>query len=131
MSWLELLGLGVWVGGMITLGALVAPTIFDLVKPIEMAGDAMSLVFRKFNGGLVYICIAMVTIGYVGKLILTSRMYRSRFIEGGLLLVMIVIGIYIGVVLGPRMQELREIRSHDPSNTGAVVDFDRGHRAPE
>ena len=129
-GWLELLGLSLWVGGMITVGALVAPIIFDYVKPIEMAGDAMSMIFRRFNGGVVYGCIILVVIGFTGKFFLMTRS-RSRWIEGGLLLFMVLMGVYIGAVLGPRMQDLREIRLSDPSNTGAVVEFDRGHRFSE
>jgi uncharacterized membrane protein len=130
-SWLELVGLGLWIGGMVTLGALVAPAVFDMVKPVEMAGDAMSMVFRKFNGGLVYLCILLVVVGFTGKLFLASRGERSRWVEAGMLIGMILIGLYIGVVLGPRMQELRQIRISDPSNTGAVVQFDRDHRFSE
>ncbi len=129
--WLELVGLGVWVGGMLTLGALVAPTVFDTIKPVEMAGEAMSLVFRKFNGGLVYVCIILVVLGFLGKWFLGKLRGKRLWIEGGLLMVMVLSGLYIGTILGPRMQELRQIRMTDPSNTGAVVDFDRGHRTSE
>ena len=129
--WLELVGLGVWVGGMVTLGALVAPTVFNTVKPVEMAGDAMSLVFRKFNGGLVYICIGLVLIGFLGKFFLVASRGRSRWVEGSLLILMTLTGLYIGAILGPKMQDLRQIRMSDPSNTGAVVEFDRGHRLSE
>jgi uncharacterized membrane protein len=129
--WLELAGLGIWVGGMVALGALVAPTVFNTVKPVEMAGDAMSLVFRRFNGGLVYVCIILVVLGFLGKRFM-ARQRGMRFrIEGGLLTVMVLSGLYIGAILGPRMQELRHIRMTDPSNTGAVVEFDRGHRTSE
>lgn len=130
-SWFELLGLGLWVGGMITLGALVAPAVFDTVKPVQLAGDAMSIVFRKFNGGLVYICAILVAVGFTGKTFLTRHKDLSQWIEGGMLLVMILTGLYIGAILGPKMQDLRQIRAHDPSNTGAVVEFDRGHRLSE
>lgn len=130
-TWLELVGLGLWIGGMVTLGALVAPTVFDTVKPVEAAGEAMSLVFRKFNGGLVYICIVLVLTGFLGKFFLVAPKGRSCWVEGGLLILMTLTGLYIGAILGPRMQDLRQIRMSDPSNTGAVVEFDRGHRLSE
>lgn len=129
--WLELVGLGVWVGGMLTLGALVAPTVFDTIKPVETAGEAMSLVFRKFNGGLVYACILLTVLGFLGKWFLGKQRGKRLWIEGGLLAVMVLSGLYIGAILGPRMQELRHIRMTDPSNTGVVVAFDRGHRTSE
>jgi hypothetical protein len=102
--------------------------VFNTVKPIEMAGEAMSLVFRKFNGGLVYLCIAMVVLGFLGKLILSQKRERSLRIEGGLLTVMVLSGLYIGAILGPRMEELRRIRITDPSNSTAIIEFDRDHR---
>lgn len=126
--WLELLGLTIWIGGMVVLGSLVAPTVFNTVKPIEMAGEAMSLVFRKFNGGLVYVCINMVALGFFGKSFLDQNRSRSRWIEGGLIAVMILISLYIGAILGPRMEELRHIRITDPSNSAAIIEFDRDHR---
>ena len=124
--WLELLGLSLWIGGMLTLGALVAPTVFGELKS-QIGGDVMSLIFRKFNGGLVYVCIILVTGGFIGKFLLDYRKDRSRWIEGGLLLIMVTTGLYIGAVLGPNMQELRKTKIEDPSNTAAVVGFNRGH----
>ena len=129
--WLELVGLGVWLGGMLTLGALVAPTIFDMVRPNEMAGETMSLVFRKFNAGLVYVCIVLIAIGFLGKWFLGPKRERSRWVEGGVLTVMILSGIYMGAVLSPRLQDLRQIKMSDPSNTAVVVEFNRKHRASE
>ena len=126
--WIELLGLAVWIGGMVILGALVAPTVFNTVKPIEMAGEAMSLVFRKFNGGLAYVCIALVVLGFLGKFFLDQHRGRSLWIEGGILAVMILFGLYVGAILGPRMEELRHTRIADPSNSMAIVEFDRDHR---
>ena len=128
---IELLGLVVWVGGMVILGALVAPIVFNTVKPIEMAGAAMSTVFRRFNGGLVYACIAMVVIGYFGKYFLEKGLSRSSRIEGGLIFVMVLVGLYIGAVLGPQMETLRHTMISDPSNSTAIMAFDRDHRVSE
>ena len=129
-QWILLIALALWVGGMMTL-ILAAPVVFDTIKPVELAGEAMSLVFRRFNGGLVFVCIGLAAAGFLGKWFLDPRRGRARKIEGGLLLAMILCGIYIGALLGPRMQELRKIRMSDPSDTGAVVAFERGHRLSE
>ena len=128
--WMELTSLALWVGGMTTL-VMIAPLVFDTIKPLEMAGDAMSLVFRRFNGGLVFVCMGLAAAGFLGKWFLDPRHGRARKIEGGLLLVMVVCGLYIGAVLGPEMQELRKVRLINPADTGAVVAFDRGHRLSE
>lgn len=130
-NWLEITGLAIWIGGMLTLGALVAPTVFNTVEPFEAAGEVMTLIFRKFNGGLVYVCIFLAGIGYVGKCFLTPKTGRPRWIEGCFLAVMMVSAIYIGAILGPRIQELREIKNADASNSLAQTAFDRGHRLSE
>jgi hypothetical protein len=43
-----LLALAVWLGGLVTLGALVAPTIFSQV-PVQGAATAMTVVFQRFD----------------------------------------------------------------------------------
>ncbi|MBI3994822.1 MAG: DUF4149 domain-containing protein [Nitrospirae bacterium] len=128
--WLETAGLGMWVGGMAAL-VLIAPMVFDTVKPVEMAGETMSRVFRNFNGLLAYIYIGMIAAGFLGRLFLNPGRKVSRSVEAGLLAVLILSGLYIGAVLGPRMQELRQIRAADPLNKVAAVEFDRDHRVSE
>jgi hypothetical protein len=40
--------LGLWVGGLVALGACAAPIVFHVV-PAPMSGDAMGAVFRRFD----------------------------------------------------------------------------------
>ena len=127
MIWFQLLGLSIWLGGMVVLGALVAPTVFTSVEPYESAGEVMTLLFRKFNGSLVYGCAVLVLVGFIGKWFLNPMPGWSRRVEGILLGVMIVSAIYIGSILGPRMQELRIVKNADPNNTLAAAEFQRGH----
>jgi uncharacterized membrane protein len=127
-SWLELVGVGLWVGGMVILGAVVAPTVFNTVKPVEMAGDAMSLVFHRFNGVWVFVCIALVIVGFVGKWAATRPEGIRIKIEAALIAVLVLSGLYIGAILGPRMQTLRQITLTDRSNGMAVAEFDHKHR---
>lgn len=44
----ELLALAVWAGGLLALGAIVAPIVFHVV-PSPTNADAMTLVFRRFD----------------------------------------------------------------------------------
>lgn len=130
-AWLEFLGLGIWIGGMLTIGALVAPTVFNHIESMEIAGGTMSLIFRKFNGGLVYVCIFLSVIGFSGKVFLSPRPGWPRRIEGGLLAAMIVFSIYIGSVLGPELQDLREIRVASPDNLVVKEEFEQKHGVSE
>lgn len=125
---LESLGLGVWLGGMIAIGPIVAAAVFDGVTPAAEAGEVMSGIFRQFNGGVVYVCVALAVTGYLMKLGSGAARGRRVQIEGALLALLVASGLYVGAVLGPRMQELRQLRIADPQNTEAVVGFDRGHR---
>jgi hypothetical protein len=47
-SFVALVSAGAWLGGMLTLGALVAPVVFRMV-PAPTSGDAMSVVFLRFD----------------------------------------------------------------------------------
>jgi hypothetical protein len=40
--------LGIWVGGLVALGACAAPIVFHVV-PAPLSGDAMGAVFRRFD----------------------------------------------------------------------------------
>jgi len=49
-------------------------------------------------------------------------------IEAFLLTVLVLSGLYIGAILGPRMQTLRQITLTDRSNGMAVAEFDQKHK---
>jgi hypothetical protein len=44
-----LLAVAVWLGGLVALGAVAAPVVFSIV-PWPSSADAMSVVFRRFDG---------------------------------------------------------------------------------
>jgi hypothetical protein len=48
LSILAIAALALWMGGLVTLGAIVAPTVFRLV-PLPASADAMTTVFRRFD----------------------------------------------------------------------------------
>jgi len=123
---LELIGLGAWIGGMLVLGGMVAPAVFGKLGP-DSGGEIMSGVFRQFNGAFVYACIVLSIVGFLGKFFLNRLPGKARWIEATMLAVMTLVGLYVGAIMGPRMQELREIRMKDPSNGTAIAEFDRDH----
>jgi putative copper export protein len=47
-TFLGVLAAGLWLGGLVVLGAIVAPIVFHEV-PAPASGDAMTLVFRRFD----------------------------------------------------------------------------------
>jgi uncharacterized membrane protein len=56
-STLALVAAAVWVGGMLTLGALVAPVVFTMI-PAPGAADAMTVVFQRFDT-VALVCVAV------------------------------------------------------------------------
>jgi uncharacterized membrane protein len=127
-NWLQLLGLAILVGGMIILGAVVAPTVFSLLPPMSTGGEVMATLFVRFNSVVAYVCLGMIAIGFLGKLILEGSRKKRRYIEGISLLIILWVGIYLGSFLTPRMDDLRHQRLQDPSNHEAIEEFGRGHR---
>jgi hypothetical protein len=61
--------LGIWVGGLVALGACAAPIVFGVV-PAPLSGDAMGAVFRRFDG--VAIASAVVVLACEAVRILAS-----------------------------------------------------------
>jgi hypothetical protein len=127
-NWLELLGLAILIGGMITLGAVVAPTVFTLLPPMTTGGEVMSTLFIRFNMIVTYICLGLILVGFLGKIVLEGWGKRIKYFEGITLLIILGVGIYLGSFLTPRMDQLRKMRLQDPSNHQAVVEFSAGHR---
>jgi len=57
-STVALIATAVWVGGMLTLGALVAPVVFTMI-PAPGAADAMTVVFQRFDT-VALVCVAVI-----------------------------------------------------------------------
>lgn len=127
-AWLELVGLAALLGGMLTLGALVAPTVFGLLPPMSTGGEVMTALFRRFNSYYAYTCLGLIILGYFGKFLLVNPPGRLRYVEGMLLLVLAAIVLYLGAVLTPEMEHLRQLRLQDPGNHEAFERFSAGHR---
>ena len=59
----QLLAVGLWASGLLTLGAVVAPIVFHVV-PAPSSADAMTLVFRRFDGiAITCAAVALVSSG--------------------------------------------------------------------
>lgn len=62
-QFLQYLGLGLMIGGMLALGAFTAPVLFKMF-PRPEAGEAMTLIFRRYDTVLI-IALVMVVLGQV------------------------------------------------------------------
>lgn len=131
-EWLQLIALGTWVGGMFLMGALVARVAFGTL-PRDLAGALMARMFVAFNAPVTATCLILVLSGFVGAALIESRMPsvppRRIKTEGILLISMTAMAIYVGWVLTPEMEALRQAGFHDPAVAAQqAARFVRYHR---
>lgn len=124
LSWLHLVALIVWLGETVFLSFVVAPSVFRAF-PVEQAGSVMSALFPGYYA-VGSVCGVILVASAFG-LWRTSKGGRWAA-AGGVAALMLGAVVYAGVVVQPRVHELRAER-HRPG-AGAAVDaeFDRLHR---
>jgi hypothetical protein len=115
-----LLALAVWFGGLLVLGAVAAPAIFDVVDARHIAdgrvfaGALFGEVLRRFH--LVsYGCGAVLLLTFIARAVLgpRPRHFGARL---GILAVMLAAAVYSGVVLTGRIESLRQQIGGAPSS---------------
>jgi len=101
---LALLFAGVWLGGIVVLGALVAPTVFRVV-PAPTSADAMTIVFTHFDK-LAMMSAAVIA---VAEVVRTRAEPRATLVDVARLAVIAVAGglaVVQGVWLSPTIVAL-------------------------
>jgi uncharacterized membrane protein len=99
-----LLACALWLGGMIALGAIAAPTVFGIV-PAPYSADAMTVVFRRFDK-LAMSCAAILALTEVVRARLTTDLTRADLVRGAAVLLAGLLAIAEGMILAPRIEEL-------------------------
>ena len=100
----QLLAIAFWAGGLITLGAIVAPIVFRVVHAPESA-DAMTLVFGRFDS----VAISSAAIALVAEAAFAlrgGRVTRTDLGRAACLVVAAGLAIAIGAWLSPGIAEL-------------------------
>ncbi|MCC6543826.1 MAG: DUF4149 domain-containing protein [Nitrospirae bacterium] len=109
LRFLHLLSLVVWIGGMIFLVVIGAPSIFK-VLPRESAGDVLGEIFPKY-WIMGYLCggTALATV-----ILLSFKEHLFPWGKIGLLILMTVLTLYLGLVEASRAREVRlQIRAEE------------------
>jgi putative copper export protein len=124
------LAAGVWVGGMVALGACAAPFVFRLT-PAPFSGDAMGAAFARFDqialGASVVLLGAEVARTWAAGPSARSVAARVRRVSA---FVMAGCAAYIGLVLSPHINELH--RGGALRGVGDLgAELDRTHRTAE
>ena len=103
LRYLALVALVVWIGGLVTLGALVAPTAFDVVEArhIEsgrmLVGYLFAAIFERFHY-VAYGAAAVLLLSLVARRLLGPKPVHFG-IRVGVLGVMLALTLYSGLVL--------------------------------
>jgi hypothetical protein len=135
LRYAALLALVVWVGGLITLGAVVASTAFDVLGVTgaagrQQAGALFGEILRRFHL-ITYGCGGVILISLIARALLGPRPRRFA-IRVSLAAVMLAASAWVGTVIAPeigRMQRetgapLASLPSTDPRREA----FERLHR---
>jgi hypothetical protein len=121
-----LLAAAVWFGGLLTLGALVAPAVFDamaaqhVADPRVLSGAVVGEILRRFH--LVsYGCAVVALASLVARAVLGPRPRRFA-LRAGLIAAMFAASLYSGLVLRGQIDQLRQEIGAAPSSLRADDD---------
>jgi hypothetical protein len=101
---IQLLAVGLWASGRLTLGAIVAPVVFRVV-PAPGSADAMTLVFRRFDG-VAITCAAIALVAEAAFAMRGGRVGRVDVVRGACLAIAAGLAITIGAWLSPGISDL-------------------------
>jgi hypothetical protein len=96
----------VWLGGLVVLGAIVAPTVFRNVPDGRVAADAMTLVFQRFDRLALGCCGALVVVELARAVLGKRKLARLDLARIGLTLAAAGMALYEGLVISPRIAAL-------------------------
>ncbi|PYS95511.1 MAG: DUF4149 domain-containing protein [Acidobacteria bacterium] len=129
LRFVHLLGLVVWIGGVVFFSFVTAPTLFGSL-PRDMAGRAVSAIFPRYYllgwiGGSLSLLSALV----LG--LRAAAWPRALVAELALLLLMLGLSLFAGQVILPQAYALRLSLpglEGTPAYAAAKAEFDRLHR---
>ena len=126
MRFAGLLAAAVWFGGLLTLGAIAAPAVFDtmtaqhVADPRGISGAVVGEILSRFH--LVsYGCAVVALASLVARAVLGPRPRRFAA-RAGLVAAMLAASLYSGIVLRGQIDRLREEIGASPSTLPAGDD---------
>jgi uncharacterized membrane protein len=106
VSVLGALAVAVWLGGLLVLGAVVAPIVFANVS-FPQSADAMTLVFRRFDM-VAMTCAAVAMAAEAAKVAVRTPFGRLDHLRAGLTVVAAVLAVVEGTLVSPRIAALHQ-----------------------
>jgi hypothetical protein len=99
-----LLAVALWLGGLVALGALVAPVVFDRVS-MPASADAMTLIFQRFD--LVAMsCAAVLLATEAVRAVARVPFARLDHLRAGTSVLAAIAAVYEGASVSPRIAQL-------------------------
>jgi uncharacterized membrane protein len=124
LRYLYLLALVLWLGGMVVLGAVVAPSTFQVLQSLEpqsgraLAGEVFGTALARF-AYVSYACagVMIVTLTIMGLL---GPRPQPFLVRGILLVVMLGIALYAGIVVASQISLVQQEAGGLPSMLAAA-----------
>lgn len=118
LRYAAVLALALWTGGLVVVGAVAAPAVFDILgaRSAEgrvLAGAVVGALLERFTM-IAYGCAVVVLLSLVTRGVLGPRPRRFAYRVGGLLL-MIAATAYAGSVVAPRIAAMQRSIGTAPS----------------
>jgi putative copper export protein len=125
---LSLLAIAIWLGGLTTLGAVVAPLVFGIV-PAPFGADAMTAVFRRYDS-VAIACAAVVLVVEAAHARLRTPLLRRDLVRAGLGVVAATLAIVEATTISPHIERLH--REGAIRGLGAAgIELDSVHHVAE
>ena len=120
LRYAALLAVAVWLGGLIVLGAIAAPSTFDVTASRQVANDRtlagaiFGEMLRRFHS-LAYLCGGILLASIVARKVLgpTPRPFAVRV---GISSLMLAATLYSGLVVSPKIERLQQAIGASPSS---------------
>ena len=135
LRYVYVLALVVWLGGMVLLGALVAPTTFEVLQASEpvtgraLAGDLFGAILSRFHY-VAYAAGAILLVTLAVMAILGPRP-ASYAIRSAIIVMMLGVAVYSGFVVLRRVdaiqREVGRLPSQLPAGDARRTEFDALH----
>ena len=120
LRYAALVAAALWIGGLIALGAVAAPAIFDTIAARGvadgrvLAGAVFGEAFRRFHL-VAYGCGAVIVISLIVRAALGPRPVHLG-VRLAIAAIMLVASLYSGMVISPRIEQLRIDAGGAPSS---------------
>jgi uncharacterized membrane protein len=122
------LAIAAWAGGLVVLGAIVAPTVFRIV-PAPSSADAMTVVFGKFDA-VAMVSAAIALVAEATLFLKDGKATRLDLVRGSAAVVAGVLAIVVGAWLSPGISTLHRNGAVRGLND-AGIELERLHRMAE